>query len=54
MTSYRELYFHMFRAAAQAVEHLEQGQPLLARTCLIRAQQEAEDACLETDILPEQ
>lgn len=53
LTSYRALYFHLFRAMARAVEYIEQGQPLLARDCLIRAQQEAEEACLETDILPE-
>ena len=53
LTNYRTLYFHLFRAMAQAVEYIEQGQPLLARDCLIRAQQEAEEACLETDILPE-
>ena len=53
LTSYRALYFHLFRAMARAVELIEQGQPFLAYDCLIRAQQEAEEACLETDILPE-
>ena len=54
LTSYRELYFHLFRAAAQAVEDIENGQPALARARLISAQQEAEEACLDTDILPEE
>ena len=54
MTSYKELYFHLFRAMAQAAEHLEQGNTVLAYQCLIAAQQEAEAAFLEFDILPEQ
>jgi len=54
MTSYKDLYFYLFRALAQATEHLEQGNIILACECLIHAQQTAEEACLEFDILPEQ
>ena len=52
--SYKDLYFRLFRASAQAVTYLEQGNTALALDCLIRAQQEAEEAFLDTDILPEQ
>ena len=52
--SYKDLYFHLFGAMAQAVEHLEQGHILQAYDCLVKAQQETEEACLESNILPEQ
>ena len=54
MTSYKDLYCYLFRAMAQATEYLEQGNIILACECLIHAQQEAEEACLQFDILPEQ
>ena len=54
MTSYKDLYFYLFGALANAVEHLEKGDTLLACDCLITAQQKAEEAFLEFDILPEQ
>ena len=52
--SYKALYFHLFGAMARAAEHIEQGRILSAYNCLVKAQQEAEEMCLETDILPEQ
>ena len=52
--TYRELYFRLFGAMAQAAEYIEQGNVMLAYECLVSAQQEAEEACLESDILPEQ
>ena len=52
--SYRDLYFHLFGAMARAVEYIEQGHIPLAYDCLVNAQLEAEEACLEFDILPEQ
>ena len=54
LDSYRKLYFFLFAAMADAVEHLEQGRTVLACDCLIRAQREAEAAHTEADILPEE
>ena len=54
MTSYKDLYCYLFRAMAQATEYLEQGNVILAYQSLVTAQQEAEEACLQFDILPEQ
>jgi len=54
MSSYKELYFYLFGALAQAAEYLEQGNTFLAYQSLITAQQNAEEACLEFDLLPEQ
>lgn len=53
-SSYKDLYFHLFGAMARAAEYLEQGNVILAYECLVTAQLEAEEACLEFDILPEQ
>ena len=48
--SYKELYFQMFAASADAVELLEQGRPERAKEILIEAQQAAEEKILaETD-----
>ena len=54
LDSYRKLYFFLFSAIADAAEHLEQGETLLACDRPIRAQQEAESAHMELDVLPEQ
>ena len=54
LDSYRKLYFFLFAAMAEAVEHLEEGHAVLACDCLIRAQREAEAACMDIDIFPEQ
>ena len=43
MPDYKKLYFKLFAAMADAVEHLENGQPFLAKDRLIQAQQEAEE-----------
>ena len=52
--NYRDLYFHLFGVVAQAAEYLEQGNIILAYEHLVKAQSEAEEAYLESDILPEQ
>ena len=52
--TYRELYFRLFGAMAQATEYMEQGNVMLAYECLVSAQQEAEEVCLDSDILPEE
>ena len=54
MTTYKELYFYLFAAIADAVEHLEQGETILACDRLIRALREAEAACMEFDVLSDQ
>ncbi len=43
MPNYRELYFKLFAAAADALEALERNDGLRARQILLRAQLEAED-----------
>ena len=52
--NYRDLYFHLFGVVAQAAAYLEQGNIIFAYEYLVNAQSEAEEACLESDILPEQ
>ena len=52
--SYRDLYFRLFGAMARAVELIEEGHVLPAYDCLVKAQLEAEESCLEIDILPDQ
>ena len=52
--TYRELYFRLFGAMAQATEYMEQGNMMLAYECLVSAQQEAEESCLDSDILSQE
>ena len=47
MNLFKELYYKLFAALADAVEALENGDPLLARDILIAAQQEAEERYIE-------
>lgn len=47
MELYRELYYKLFAAMADAVEALEKGDPLQARDILIAAQQKAEERVLD-------
>ena len=54
LDNYKELYFYLFSAIADATEHLERGETLLACDRLIRAQREAEASHMDFDILPEQ
>jgi len=49
MPDYRALYFKLFAAMADAVEHLEEGRPFLAKERLISAQQEAEEEYLKEE-----
>ena len=53
MTSYRELYFHLFNALTDAILDLEAGRVVPAIQTMKQAQQEAEEAHLRSDILPE-
>ncbi len=43
MSNYKELYFKLFAAMADAVEHMENENYGLARQALITAQQQAEE-----------
>ncbi|MGN0986000.1 MAG: hypothetical protein ACI4OU_05840 [Candidatus Enterenecus sp.] len=49
MPNYKELYFMLFAAAADAVEDLEAGDSKRAMQRLIRAQQEAEEQYLNEE-----
>ena len=53
MNNYKELYFHLFNVLTDAIEDLEAARIITAIHRLKSAQQEAEEAHLETDILPE-
>lgn len=47
MSIYRELYFYLFAALADAVDLLERGDAAGARQLLISAQQTAEERVLD-------
>ena len=53
MTSYKELYFHLFNAMTDAIEDLEAGRIVTAIARMKSAQQETEEAHMAADILPE-
>ena len=44
---YKKLYFHLFNAATDSIEHINNGDWVAARDILIRAQQETEEMYLE-------
>ena len=43
MELYRELYYKLFAAMSDAVEALENGEPIAAKKALIAAMREAEE-----------
>lgn len=49
MEIYRELYYKLFAAMADAVEALERNEPAGARNALIAAMQEAEETILSAE-----
>lgn len=49
MPDFQALYFQLFGAVADAVEHLENENYGLARQMLIAAQQQAEEAYISMD-----
>ena len=53
MTTYKELYFHLFNALTDAICELEDGRVVTAILRMKHAQQAAEELHLETDIIPE-
>ena len=54
LDSYRKLYFFLFGAIAEAAAEIELGRVIPAYNALVKAQQKAEAACMDFDILPEQ
>ena len=52
MVDYKQLYFHVFAAMADAVEALEQNAPSTAKHLLITAMQTAEEQYLKAGDLP--
>ena len=51
---YKQLYFHLFAAVADATEALEQGAPARAKELLIEAMQAAEEQYLNAGDLPDE
>lgn len=49
MPDYEKLYFKLFAALADALEHMEQENYGLARQTLISAQQQAEEQYMEEE-----
>lgn len=47
MPNFERLYYQLFAAIADAVEHLEQGETPQAKECLISAMQKAEQQFLD-------
>ncbi len=46
MSFYRELYYKLFAAMADAVESLEHSEPIAARKALLTAMKEAEETVI--------
>ena len=49
MSFYKDLYFKLFGAMADAVESLEHGEPIAAQKALVAAMREAEDVAISHD-----
>ena len=49
MDFYKDLYYKLFAAIADAVESLEHGEPIAARKALIAAMREAEGIVISVD-----
>ena len=54
MTTYKELYFHLFNALTDAINELEQGQIVSAISRMKQAQIRTEARHLDLDIVPDQ
>lgn len=52
MGIYRELYYKLFGAAADAVESLERNEPIAAKNTLITAMREAEERVISEEDRP--
>lgn len=51
--SYKKLYLMLFSAITDALGELQSGRIVSAMHILLRASEKAEDAHMETDILPD-
>lgn len=49
MNFYKDLYYKLFGAMADAVESLEHGEPIAAQKALVAAMREAEDVAISHD-----
>ncbi len=49
MNSYKDLYYRLFAAIADAVESLERSEPHAAKKALIAAMREAEETVVSTE-----
>lgn len=49
MPNFKEMYFKLFAATADAVDALEAGQPFKARQILIEAQLQGEESYISDD-----
>ena len=54
MTTYKELYFHLFNALTDAIEAFETGRFADAINGMKQAQIDAEDAHLQTEVLKDE
>ena len=52
MGIYRELYYKLFGAAADAVESLERNEPVAAKDILVAAMREAEETVISQEDCP--
>ena len=52
MGIYRELYYKLFGAAADAVELLEHNEPIAAKKTLVAAMREAEETVISQEDRP--
>lgn len=52
--TYKKLYFMLFSAIADALRELQSGRIVTAIDILLRASERAEEAHMETDILPDE
>lgn len=50
MNFYKDLYYKLFAVMADAVESLENNEPIAARKTLIAAMQEAEEIVISAEV----
>ena len=53
VTTYKELYFHLFNALTDAINELEQGNTVSAIYQMKQAQIQTEERHLDLDIVPD-
>ena len=53
MTTYKDLYYHLFNALTDAIEELEAGRVVIAIEEMKQAQIRTEEEVLKVDIMPD-